>query len=63
MTDKYVEKQLEFYDKAPCQSAKDDAIYRMGTYLDIVSVEKTADTLTDEERQTVLESAKGGKSE
>lgn len=60
MTDKYVEKQLDFYEKAVCEAAKDDALYRMGTHLDIVSVEKTSDNLTDEERQAIFEAVKGG---
>ncbi|BAZ11796.1 hypothetical protein NIES4071_36220 [Calothrix sp. NIES-4071] len=58
MTDKYVEKQLRFYNNASCEAAKDDALYRIGTYLEIHCEVIPCDgntNFTDEQRQAVLD--------
>jgi hypothetical protein len=62
MTDKYVEKQLEFYEKATSQEAKDDALYRLGTHLEVIPSDANS-SLTPEKREIVLDAVKGGKSE
>ena len=59
MTDKYVEKQLQFYEKAPCKAAKDDALYRLGSHLEILPHEADRDNLTQEQRDEVLNAVKG----
>jgi hypothetical protein len=59
MTDKYTEKQLQFYEKATSEAAKDDALFRLGTYLEVLPPEKDDAKLTPEQRETVLDAAKG----
>ncbi len=58
MPDYYYEKQLRFYEKAPCEAAKDDALYRLGCHLQIIPPDATVDSLTAEERETVLDAIK-----
>lgn len=53
MTDKYIEKQLNQYNQYDSQEIKDDALYRLGTYLEVIEVD--SDKLTPEQRQTVLD--------
>ncbi|NJL65349.1 MAG: hypothetical protein HC903_30690 [Methylacidiphilales bacterium] len=36
MTDKYTEKQLNHYDNAKSEAEKEDALYRLGTHLEII---------------------------
>lgn len=62
MPDKYVEKQLRFYSKATTEAAKDDALYRLGTHLEVIPCDANAN-LTPEKREIVLDAVKGGKSE
>ena len=62
MTDKYVEKQLEFYEKANSQEGKDNALYRLGTHLEVIPCDANAN-LTPEKREIVLNAVKGVKSE
>jgi hypothetical protein len=58
MTDKYVEKQMHFYEKATCERAKDDALYRIGTHLEIEGMECNGNTnLTDKGREVILKAA------
>lgn len=59
MTDKYTEKQLQFYEKATSEVAKDDALYRLGTHLEVLPPEKDDANLTPEQREAVLDAAKG----
>jgi hypothetical protein len=56
MTDKYTEKQLQNYDRAASEAAKDDALYRLGTYLEVLPCDGN-NKLTDEQRQTVIDAA------
>lgn len=58
MTDKYVEKQLQFYKNASCEAAKDNALYRIGTHLEVIPCDANAN-LTPEKRETVLNAVKG----
>ncbi|PAX58371.1 hypothetical protein [Brunnivagina elsteri] len=62
MTDKYAEKQIQFYEKASSQEEKDDALYRLGTHLEVIPCNGNAN-LTPEQRDTVIDAAKGGKNE
>lgn len=56
MTDKYLAKQLHFYETAPNEVAKDDALYRIGTHLELdTMLGSDKSTLTDEQRGAVLE--------
>jgi hypothetical protein len=57
MADKYTEKQLQFYEKATSEAAKDDALYRLGTHLEVLPPEKNDSKLTPEQRGTVLDAA------
>jgi len=58
MTDKYTEKQLNHYEKANSQAEKDDVLYRLGTHLEVIPCDGNA-KLTPEQRDTVLDAAKG----
>jgi len=59
MSDKYVERQLKFYETASSQEAKDDALYRLGTHLELESVPCNGDAnLTDVQRTIILDAAK-----
>jgi hypothetical protein len=58
MTDRYIEKQLQHYENAKSETAKDDALYRLGTHLEVLPCDGNA-TLTDEQRDTVLDAANG----
>lgn len=53
MTDKYIEKQLNQYNQYDSQEIKDDALYRLGTHLEVIEVDSAK--LTPEQRQTVLD--------
>jgi hypothetical protein len=55
MTDKYIEKQLKHYENAPVEAAKDDALYRLGTYLEVIPCGN--ENLTTEQRDNILETA------
>jgi hypothetical protein len=64
MPDKYTEKQLEFYEKAESQSAKDNALYRIGTHLEIHEEVLPCNgnaSLTQEQRDAVLDEVYKGK--
>lgn len=66
MPDKYVERQLKFYETASSEPAKDNALYRLGTYLEVESVPCNGNAnLTDVQRTTILDAAKysGGNNE
>jgi hypothetical protein len=54
MPDKYIEKQVDFYNNSQSEEAKDNALYRLGTYLEVIECDGNA-TLTDEKRSTVLD--------
>jgi hypothetical protein len=58
MPDKYAEKQLQNYENAKCEAAKDDALYRLGTHLEVLPCDGNAN-LNPEQRDTVLDAAKG----
>jgi hypothetical protein len=58
MSDKYAEKQLQHYENAKSEDAKDDALYRLGTHLEVLPCNGNAN-LTPEQRDTVLDTAKG----
>lgn len=60
MPDKYTEKQLHNYETAPNQAAKDDALYRLGTHLEVLEECNGETNLTPEQRQTVLNAARRG---
>ncbi|XHR81386.1 MAG: hypothetical protein ACFKPT_24695 [Gloeotrichia echinulata GP01] len=53
MTDEYIERQKTNYEQGKCQSAKDSALYRLGTYLEILECNGNSN-LTEEQRQIVL---------
>ncbi|GAX46396.1 hypothetical protein NIES4075_74200 [Tolypothrix sp. NIES-4075] len=57
MSDKYVERQLKFYEAANSGEAKDDALYRLGTHLEVIPCNGNAN-LNDEQRTTILDAAK-----
>lgn len=59
MTDKYLAKQLHFYETAPNEAAKDDALYRIGNHLELEITPCNGNSnLTDEQREAVLEAIK-----
>jgi ribosome maturation protein Sdo1 len=61
MTDKYTEKQLQHYENAKTESAKDDALYRIGTHLEIHEEVLPCNgnaNLTQEQRDAVLDEVK-----
>ena len=53
MKDKYVEKQVSHYNQATSQAAKDNALYRAGTHLEVIPCDGNAN-LTDEKREKIL---------
>lgn len=59
MSDKYVEKQLKFYEAAKSEEAQDNALYRIGTHLEINPCDGNAN-LTPEQREIILDAAKSG---
>ncbi|MGI2909026.1 hypothetical protein [Tolypothrix sp. VBCCA 56010] len=66
MSDKYVERQLKFYEVASSEEAKDNALYRLGTYLELEFVPCNGSAnLTLDRRTTILDAAKckGGNDE
>jgi hypothetical protein len=66
MSDKYVERQLKFYETAKSKEAKDDALYRLGTHLELETVPCNGNAnLTPDQRTTILDAAKysGGNNE
>jgi hypothetical protein len=66
MSDKYVQRQLKFYEAANSEEAQDNALYRLGTYLELESVPCNGNAnLTDEQRTEILDAAKckGGSNE
>lgn len=60
MTDKCTEKQVQHYNNAKSEAEKDDVLYRLGTHLEVIPCDGNAN-LTQEQRDTVLDAAKGGK--
>jgi hypothetical protein len=38
MSDKYVERQIKFYESATTKEAENDALYRLGTHLELEAV-------------------------
>ncbi|MGI2904899.1 hypothetical protein [Tolypothrix sp. VBCCA 56010] len=64
MSDKYVSKQLKFYKTASSKQAKDNALYRIGTYLEVSPCDGNAN-LTEERRTIILDysKCKGGNNE
>ncbi len=62
MADKYVERQLKFYENASSDEGKDNALYRLGTHLEVIPCNGNAN-LTPEQRTIILDAAKddGGK--
>ncbi len=52
MTDNYAQRQIENYEKANSQAAKDDALYRLGTHLEVIPCDGNS-KLTDAQRDTV----------
>ncbi|MEA5574790.1 hypothetical protein [Calothrix sp. UHCC 0171] len=61
MSDQYTEKQLQNYENAKSEAAKDDALYRLGTHLEVLPCNGNAQ-LTPEQRDTVLDAARKGDS-
>jgi hypothetical protein len=59
MPDKYTEKQLQHYEDAKSEAAQNDALYRLGTYLEVIKCDGN-NNLTPEQRDTVLDAAKKG---
>lgn len=59
MSDLYAQKQLQNYENAKSEAAKDDALYRLGTHLEVLECDGNA-KLTEEQRETVLDAAKKG---
>jgi hypothetical protein len=59
MTDKYVFTQIKFYESATTKEAENDALYRLGTHLELESVPCNGNAnLTEEQRTTILDAAK-----
>jgi hypothetical protein len=59
MTDKYVFIQIKFYESATSTEAKNDALYRLGTYLELEAVPCNGNAnLTPEQRTIILDAAK-----
>ncbi|MBW4598719.1 MAG: hypothetical protein KME29_03795 [Calothrix sp. FI2-JRJ7] len=56
MADKYTEKQLQIHDSNDSQAVKDDALYRLGTHLEVIPCGE--DKLTNEQRETILNTAR-----
>jgi len=57
MTDSYTQRQLDNYEKANSEAGKDNALYRLGTHLEVIPCNGN-DRLTPEQRETVLDAAK-----
>lgn len=57
MSDKYVERQLKFYSSSNSEEEKDNALYRLGTHLEVIPCNGDAN-LTPEQRTTILDAAK-----
>lgn len=57
MSDKYVERQLKFYEASSLEEAKDDALYRLGTHLEVIPCDGNAN-LTPDQRTQILDAAK-----
>ena len=59
MSDKYVEKQLKFYEAASTEEAQDNALYRIGTHLELETVPCNGNAnLTPDQRSQILDAAK-----
>lgn len=59
MSDSYVEKQLNFYETASSEEAKDNALYRLGTHLELEFVPCDGNiNLTPDQRTAILDAAK-----
>ncbi|MBW4480191.1 MAG: hypothetical protein KME54_25975 [Tolypothrix brevis GSE-NOS-MK-07-07A] len=66
MSDKYVERQIRFYESASTKEAENDALYRLGTHLELEAVPCNGNAnLTEEQRTIILDAAKckGGSDE
>ena len=66
MPDKYIERQLKFYESATSKEAENDALYRLGTHLELEAVPCNGNAnLTPEQRTIILNAAKceGGSDE
>jgi hypothetical protein len=59
MSDLYAQKQLQNYENAQSEAAKDDALYRLGTHLEVLECDGN-NKLTPEQRDTVLDAARKG---
>jgi hypothetical protein len=59
MSDLYAQKQLQNYENAKSEAAKDDALYRLGTHLEVLECDGN-NNLTSEQRDAVLDAAKKG---
>jgi hypothetical protein len=60
MADKYVEKQLRVYEAAGSEKEQDDALYRLGTHLELPSIPCNGNAnLTPEQRTTILGASQG----
>ena len=60
MPDKYVERQMKFYESADSESAENNALYRIGTYLELEAVPCNGNAdLTREQRTIILDAVKG----
>ncbi|MGI8500433.1 MAG: hypothetical protein ACR2LR_04755 [Hassallia sp.] len=57
MSDKYVERQLKFFASSKSEEAENDALYRLGTHLEVIPCNGDAN-LTPEQRATILDAAK-----
>jgi hypothetical protein len=57
MPDKYVERQVNFYESASTREAENDALYRLGTHLEVIPCDGNAN-LTQEQREIILDAAK-----
>ncbi len=66
MADKYIERQIKFYESAISTEAENDALYRIGTHLELEAVPCNGNAnLTEEQRTIILDAAKckGGNNE
>ncbi|MBW4479467.1 MAG: hypothetical protein KME54_22140 [Tolypothrix brevis GSE-NOS-MK-07-07A] len=65
MTDKYIERQIKFYESATSKEAQNDALYRLGTHLELEAVPCNGNAnLTEEQREIILDAVrKGGNNE
>ncbi|NJR19338.1 MAG: hypothetical protein HC785_29115 [Calothrix sp. CSU_2_0] len=61
MTDKYTEKQLNHYDNAKSEAEKEDALYRLGTHLEIIPCNGDSKNIHPEMKDAILDAAKGEK--